>query len=506
MSLSLDPELFSFQSSAGNNVFYGSPSPPSIEVPDFDSADWQDVSGIVKQTLSALFTLIKHQQTVISTSKQHCRCTRKDDGALRFSGTNNTKATPTYTSENYNAAETEGGGAIAVIENRINRLDTKLQGVDAAFGGVESRINLQISDIYATLRLKLDSVILEELMRHIVTKTQMNEQIEHQLHHNLSNSSKHRLSTLNGCDSSVLLMIDNRVERKLLMMLGADDGVKEGENISSYQSSDSISLPSTLFAMIDDHTNTKMETLRQDCHAHARSLVSAVVDQVAEMQKEIKVFTFSTPPHASFGHNEENDPNAPSFSFDAWKTLLASAMSTITRDFDEKLFHLSQDLLHVNTAVRSVHHRPKHIDQYCGGRWTWDSGTLKPGMWIPWNLQLHNSHPQLLRWEPESMALKVMDAGFYELTFALFCARNLAVKPTVQVFVDGKAVMSAIHSPSYVVHHHGQQQKAKSSTEITSATTGTSLLDFLNLSARSRVSLMFQGIPDATGFIGLRKL
>jgi hypothetical protein len=45
--------------------------------------------------------------------------------------------------------------------------------------------------------------------------------------------------------------------------------------------------------------------------------------------------------------------------------------------------------------------------------------------------------------------IRIAEAGLYEITFAFFTKS----KPSIQLVINGESVLSAIHSPSYVVQH-----------------------------------------------------
>lgn len=82
-------------------------------------------------------------------------------------------------------------------------------------------------------------------------------------------------------------------------------------------------------------------------------------------------------------------------------------------------------------------------------------------------------------------------------------------KPSIQLVVNGESVMSAINSPSYIVHHssgyiidgHGKMQEG--------VVSGLSLVDFLALPSKSTLSIHYHGVKKQSpghGFFGLRKL
>jgi hypothetical protein len=105
--------------------------------------------------------------------------------------------------------------------------------------------------------------------------------------------------------------------------------------------------------------------------------------------------------------------------------------------------------------------------------------------------------------------------GLYEITFGFYTA--LAKKPTVQVLVNGETILSAVNSSSYVIHHSAGKFKGgaavassgpypKQPQSMAGNLTGLTLIDFIALPAKARVSISYSGEPGAEGFFGLRKL
>lgn len=78
------------------------------------------------------------------------------------------------------------------------------------------------------------------------------------------------------------------------------------------------------------------------------------------------------------------------------------------------------------------------------GRWTWKSGELKGGASIPWESQVVNTLPDNFLWEKDKTSVLTVAAGLYELSFGFFAKK----KPTVQLLVNGEAVLSAVNNAS----------------------------------------------------------
>lgn len=137
----------------------------------------------------------------------------------------------------------------------------------------------------------------------------------------------------------------------------------------------------------------------------------------------------------------------------------------------------------------------------CTGRWAWKSGQVKNGYAVPWEIQLVNTTPDNYLWEKDKTSVTVVASGLYELTMGFYSDK----KPTVQLLVNGEPVLSAVNSSSYVVHHSSGRLKnvgKHSSGNIT----GLSLIDFICLPERARVSVSFSGEDGSEGFLSLKKL
>ena len=137
----------------------------------------------------------------------------------------------------------------------------------------------------------------------------------------------------------------------------------------------------------------------------------------------------------------------------------------------------------------------------CVGRWVWKSGQVKNGYAVPWDVQLVNTAPDNFLWEKEKTNIVIASAGLYEINLGFYADK----KPTVQLLVNGEPVLSAVNSASYVVHHSSGRLKnvgKHSSGNIT----GLTLIDFICLPERSRVSVSFTGEDGSEGFLSLKKL
>ena len=180
--------------------------------------------------------------------------------------------------------------------------------------------------------------------------------------------------------------------------------------------------------------------------------------------------------------NVEDVNNALS---DVHKELDFKADSTEFEDFQNEQRLINEALCSENTV----------------GRWVWKTADMKPGSGVPWEIQSVNTCPENFLWEPYSTSIVVVAPGLYEIMFGFYSKK----KPTVQLLINGEPVLSAVNNASYVIHHSSGRLK-NTGHHSSGNVTGLTLIDFLALPSRARVSLSYNGDTQAEGFLGLRKL
>lgn len=173
-----------------------------------------------------------------------------------------------------------------------------------------------------------------------------------------------------------------------------------------------------------------------------------------------------------------------------------SALMDIHKELDNKI-SLQDHNMHVNEqqALNAVLCSENTI-----GRWIWRNGELANGFAIPWEIQCVNTAPDNFIWEPEASNIIVVTPGLYEITFGFYCKK----KPTVQLLVNGETILSAVNNASYVIHH--SSGRLKGATSASSTIAGLTLIDFIALPPRAKISLSYNGERKCEGFLAFRKL
>lgn len=136
----------------------------------------------------------------------------------------------------------------------------------------------------------------------------------------------------------------------------------------------------------------------------------------------------------------------------------------------------------------------------CVARWLWKSGSLGPGSAVPWEMQSVNTCPDNFIWEMNRTSVIAVAPGLYEVMFAFFASS----KPTVQMLINGEPVLSTDKTSSYTLHH--SSARLSEFHHSTGNVVGLSLIDFIALPTRARISISYVGDTVAEGFLGLRKL
>ncbi|CAG9312921.1 unnamed protein product [Blepharisma stoltei] len=137
----------------------------------------------------------------------------------------------------------------------------------------------------------------------------------------------------------------------------------------------------------------------------------------------------------------------------------------------------------------------------CVSRWIWKSGNLDESSYVPWEVQSVNTAPDNFMWEKDRAYIITVAPGLYEVMLGFYSRK----KPTIQILVNGEPILTAINSASYAVHHSSGKLRSVSN-HSNGNIAGLTLIDFIALPARARISIVYNGELHAEGFLGLRKL
>lgn len=137
----------------------------------------------------------------------------------------------------------------------------------------------------------------------------------------------------------------------------------------------------------------------------------------------------------------------------------------------------------------------------CLGRWIWKSGNLK-SLSVPWEVQAVNTCPDNFLWDKNQCSIITVAPGLYEISFGFYAKKM----PEIEVHVNSEPILGANHHVSSTVTHISSGRLRDVGRHSAGNITGLTLLDFVALPARARVSVVYSGEAMGEGFISLKKL
>ncbi|KAI8897345.1 hypothetical protein BC833DRAFT_594276 [Globomyces pollinis-pini] len=389
------------------------------------------------------------------------------------------------------------GSTNTVIQSLLNSSNQTDQDV--------KKLSDKLLGIKQIVKGKVDTAVLEELIRHIATRDELSNYLKksslqkivskYKLKGNdqekLQEVMMNRLSEFKNEIESKAIRIKNEIlneinhsdNQKLFASSLVDQNILELKNWTQ-------KLVKRTIDESEMSNNSQLNIVRNDLILQCKDLV----------QTQIQKFSNEFQPHIKNSkNNSSRDGKQDSLQDQPMTNDLM--VQKLTLDFDEKLFILCSEL----TACKTLFERQARQPFYRCGQWLWNSGTLKLGSAVPWNLETTNTDPENFKWDADNHNIRIKDAGLYEINLAFFTK----AKPSIQLVVNGESVLSAINSPSYIVHHSSGFVTDGTGRVESGTVTGISLVDFLTIPSKSTVSIHFHGLKKnipAHGFLGLKRL
>lgn len=173
-------------------------------------------------------------------------------------------------------------------------------------------------------------------------------------------------------------------------------------------------------------------------------------------------------------------------------------------DSKPNIEHINQALLQIHTEIDSklpsddfshfIEDQNIIINTLCSeiclGRWLWKSGSLKKNHFIPWEVQSINTNPGLFLWEQDRIYIGIEDSGIYELTIGVYSEDS----PSLQLILNGDPVLTKTGDSQTIIKHSNKTISV------------ISIIEFLCIPKKTRISISYSGESRGEGFMGLRKL
>ena len=164
------------------------------------------------------------------------------------------------------------------------------------------------------------------------------------------------------------------------------------------------------------------------------------------------------------------------------------ALSVIHDELDTKLtVDEFQSAMNNQNAINDILCKENIV-----GKWLWNTGTVKKGYIVPWERESINTSPENFVWDKESTSILVVEKGIYVIGLSFF----VSGQPTVQVYINGESVLSMGESSKGIIRFNKEQEEIS----------GCTMIEYLNLDNKSRVSVSYNGSYNVKGFLSLRKV
>ena len=164
----------------------------------------------------------------------------------------------------------------------------------------------------------------------------------------------------------------------------------------------------------------------------------------------------------------------------------------------EDFNHAMDNQNSINTSLAKENSIAKYI---------WNSGNVSKGYAVPWEEQIINTMPENIIWEKDDICITVKKKGIYLISLGFFVEE----KPTIQVMINGEAVLSQVNSNAFIVRQDNSKTfnlgKSENREENGyNCTTGLTMNEFLCLENMSKIVISYSGSDSVKGIISIKQI
>lgn len=116
---------------------------------------------------------------------------------------------------------------------------------------------------------------------------------------------------------------------------------------------------------------------------------------------------------------------------------------------------------------------------------------------ISWDKESINTLPENFIYNQSDLTFKIASSGIYKIEMGFYAKK----KPAIQIIINGKTIVSAVNSSSYVVHHSSGKLKDIINSEVA----GLTYYDYYTLQENTRLAISYSG-EVGHGFFGIQRL
>lgn len=136
-------------------------------------------------------------------------------------------------------------------------------------------------------------------------------------------------------------------------------------------------------------------------------------------------------------------------------------------------------------------------------KWIWESGQVNKGYMVPWEIQVINTMPENFLWEKNDVFITIKNKGIYLISLAFFVRE----KPTIQVLINGKSVLSQVNSNAFIIRQDNSNNNLDEyENNDNCSSTGVTMNEFLYLQNMSKIVISYSGSQNVKGMMSIKQI
>ena len=172
------------------------------------------------------------------------------------------------------------------------------------------------------------------------------------------------------------------------------------------------------------------------------------------------------------------------------------ALTLIHNELDNKLFvkdfnHAMKNQNSINTTL---------VQENKIGKWLWDSGNLRGGHTVPWEIQKINNCPDNYIWDKDTINLVINNKGIYYLNL-IFFANSFSI---IKIFINGEIAFSKEKKNNSKERGYINFEENSNNTNIN--TTNIKISKYFLFNEKSRISVTYTGSDNVKAILEIKEV
>ena len=172
------------------------------------------------------------------------------------------------------------------------------------------------------------------------------------------------------------------------------------------------------------------------------------------------------------------------------------ALTLIHNELDNKLF--IQDFNHAMKNQNSIN--TTLVQENKIGRWIWDSGNLRNGHGVPWEMQKINTCPDNYMWNKDTINLVINNKGIYNLNLIFFVNSFSMVK----IFINGEIAFCKDKKNNF--NEGNDIILEENNNGMNNNVNNVKINEYLLIDEKSRISVTYAGSDNVKAILEIKEL